>query len=231
MIDYESYNSLFLGPKGENAALLIELLNEVVVSHATRRKSFHREDSTFIQPEDKSSLEYQKKLAYLRTYVAKILKRLDESIPWWSPRYMAHMNSDVLLPAIIGYVATMIDNPNNVVVESSPPSSYMEVEAIDELLEMVGFRSRKKRSSGEVVVRGHFTSGGTIANFEALWVARNVKYFPLALRDVANYAEANIEITLPNGAGGCSFRRSRQAIDRRASKMNGNCSISPIPRS
>ncbi len=30
-----------------------------------------------------------------------------------------------------------------------------------------------------------FLSGGTIANFEALWVARNLKFFPIAARDAA----------------------------------------------
>lgn len=111
---------------------------------------------------------------------------------------MAHMNSDVLLPAVIGYVATMLDNPNNVVEESSPPSSNMEIEAIDDLLEMVGFQARGNRTAGSVCGWGHFTSGGTIANFEALWVARNMKYFALALRDVASL-NANIELTLPSG--------------------------------
>lgn len=208
MPPYESFNGLFLGPKGENVAVLIQLLTEIAVSHAARRRSFHAEDGTFIKPADLGDPAYQENLGKLRTYTAEVLKRLEESIPWWSPRYMAHMNTDVLLPAVIGYIATMLDNPNNVVVESSPPSSHMEVEAIDELLEMVGFRSRNDRKQGEVVGWGHFTSGGTIANFEALWVARNVKYFPLSLRDVASYAAANIEIMLPNGKPRFLFNNS-----------------------
>lgn len=197
--DYESYNGLFLGPNGENAALLIELFTEIVVSHALRRRSFHSEDGNFILPQDRSQVAYQANLGRLRAQTAEMLKRLEKSIPWWSPRYMAHMNTDVLLPAVLGYVATILDNPNNVVVESSPASSRMEVEAIDELLEMIGFRSRRSRQPAEIAGWGHFTSGGTIANFEGLWVARNVKYFPLALRDVANYEDANIEIGLPGG--------------------------------
>ncbi len=198
MSDYEPYNSFFLGPNGENASTLVALLTDVIISHAARRKAFHIEDKDFILPSDRS-WEYQKNLAKVREVTAEVLQRLEDSIPWWSPRYMAHMNTDVLLPAVIGYVATMIDNPNNVVFESSPPSSRMEVEAIDELLEMVGFKPRKKRSKDSVAGWGYITSGGTLANFEALWVARNIKYFPLALRDVANYGDANIEITLPNG--------------------------------
>jgi len=210
---YESFNSLFLGPKGENAAILIELLNEVVVSHAVRRKSFHKEDQPIISPDDQGDPAYQQKRAELRSAVAEVLHRLEQSIPWWSPRYMAHMNTDVLLPAIIGYFATMIDNPNNVVVESSPPSSHLEVEAIDQLLEMVGFQPRRNRPAGSVASWGHFTCGGTIANIDALWVARNVKYFPLALRDVASYADANIEITLPSGRQRLLFEKISSSDD------------------
>lgn len=206
--DYESFNSLFLGPRGENAAFMIELLTEIVTSHATRRRSFQKEDGHFIQPTDQGQLAYQQQKNRLRVWTAEILQQLEDSIPWWSPRYMAHMNSDVLLPAVVGYIATMIDNPNNVVVESSPPSSHMEVEAIDEMLELVGFQPRHSRPPGSIAGWGHFTSGGTIANFEALWVARNIKYFPLALRKVAEYAAANIEITLPNGRRRLLFQKS-----------------------
>ena len=207
MSDYESFNSLFLGPKGENASLLTQLLMDVVVSHAARRRSFHPEDGSFVQPEDTGQPGYQERLGQLRAWTAQILHRLEASIPWWSPRYMAHMNTDVLLPAVIGYFATMIDNPNNVVVESSPPSSRMEVEAIDEMLELVDFQPRRSRAPGAIAAWGHFTSGGTIANFEALWVARNIKYFPLALRDVASYAAANIEVALPDGRRRLLFQK------------------------
>jgi glutamate/tyrosine decarboxylase-like PLP-dependent enzyme len=206
--NYESFNSLFLGPKGENAAFMIELLTEIVTSHATRRRSFQQDDGFFIQPADQGQLAYHRKRSLLREWTAKILQQLEDSIPWWSPRYMAHMNTDVLLPAIVGYIATMIDNPNNVVIESSPPSSHMEVEAIDEMLDLVGFQPRHSRTPGSIAGWGHFTSGGTIANFEALWVARNIKYFPMALRKVAEYAAANIEITLPSGRRRLLFQKT-----------------------
>src|SRR6185295_18571438 len=32
---------------------------------------------------------------------------------------------------------------------------------------------------------GHLTSGGTVANDEALWLARSARLFPLALRDAS----------------------------------------------
>src|SRR5690606_20607821 len=46
---------------------------------------------------------------------------------------------------------------------------------------------------------GHLTSGGTVANFEALWVARNVKYLPVALHWVAREVDVDLPIALPDG--------------------------------
>ena len=30
---------------------------------------------------------------------------------------------------------------------------------------------------------GHLVAGGTVANIEAMWVARNLKYYPLGLQE------------------------------------------------
>src|SRR5262249_15849898 len=44
------------------------------------------------------------------------------------------------------------------------------------------------------------TSGGTIANFEALWVARNLKFFPIAARDAARaLGLEELPVMLPTG--------------------------------
>ena len=198
--EVEYHNSMFLGPNGENKGTLLELLVEVLWNHVERRKHFHDKngDGPFIPEQDRANKAYQAQLGKLRTATQELMTRLAESVPWFSPRYMAHMNSDVLMPAIIGYFATMLYNPNNVVVESSPATSQMEVEAIDELLALMGFTPRSKRQPGQVAGWGHFTSGGHLANFGALWVARNLKYFPLALQRGADIG-VNIDIRLPNG--------------------------------
>ena len=33
---------------------------------------------------------------------------------------------------------------------------------------------------------GHIVTGGTLANIESMWAARNVKFYPLALQDAIN---------------------------------------------
>jgi glutamate/tyrosine decarboxylase-like PLP-dependent enzyme len=67
--------------------------------------------------------------------------------------------------AVAGYVAAMLVNPNNHALDGGPVTSEMEKEAVAELAAMLGL--------GEPNL-GHLTASGTIANLEALWVAREL---------------------------------------------------------
>lgn len=40
------------------------------------------------------------------------------SIPFWSPRYQAHMGTDLTMPSLLGYFMASIYNSNNVAIES-----------------------------------------------------------------------------------------------------------------
>ena len=57
----------------------------------------------------------------------------------------------------------MLVNPNNHALDGGPGTSALEIEIVEQLREMFGL-------PGPVL--GHLTSSGTIANLEALWVAR-----------------------------------------------------------
>nr|WP_256534109.1 pyridoxal-dependent decarboxylase [Lewinella sp. JB7] len=83
---------------------------------------------------------------------------------------------DQTLPALAGYFAALLYNQNNVAAEASPVTTALEIEVAAELCKMVGYRSSKKRTPW-----GHITCGGSIANIEALWSARNTKLYPAAL--------------------------------------------------
>jgi glutamate/tyrosine decarboxylase-like PLP-dependent enzyme len=76
---------------------------------------------------------------------------------------MGHMVSEISLAALFGHIVALLHNPNNSSLSSSKVGSIIEQEAIDSLSEMIGY-------DGPGV--GHFTSGGTIANIEAIWRAR-----------------------------------------------------------
>src|SRR3569833_2034130 len=64
--------------------------------------------------------------------------------------------------ARLAYTLTLWLNPNNHAYDGGRASSIMEQEAIGEIARMVGWPDSQ----------GHLCGGGTLANFEALWVAR-----------------------------------------------------------
>ncbi|HEX8905013.1 MAG TPA: pyridoxal-dependent decarboxylase, partial [Longimicrobiaceae bacterium] len=89
---------------------------------------------------------------------------------------------------------TMLYNPNNVAAEASPVTTRMELEVAAQLAVMIGYDPARHW--------GHLTSGGTVANFEALWVARNVKYLPVAVRWAADeLGIPDVGVRLPGGGG------------------------------
>jgi glutamate/tyrosine decarboxylase-like PLP-dependent enzyme len=178
--------SIFLGPKGENAEVFESLLLEAFRDHVFWRRNFHPEDGFIVQETAKNSSDYQRSISTLRQELLGLLAELKAGVPFFSPRYVGHMSSDLTMASLIGYFATMLYNPNNVAAEASPVTSRMELEVASQLAAMIGYPAERQW--------GHLTSGGTVANFEALWVARNVKYLPIAVRWAAE--EAGHELTV-----------------------------------
>ena len=96
------------------------------------------------------------------------------STPWFSPRYLGHMAADTLIAANLGYMLTLLYNPNNCAYEGSPATTALEIEVGRQLAKLMGYDPER--------AWGHVTSGGTVANYEGLWLARNLKSIPLAIR-------------------------------------------------
>ena len=166
--------SIFLGAKGENADVFERLLLEAFRDHIFWRRNFHPEDGFQIRELEKRSPAYERSISTLSQELLGLLGELKAGVPFFSPRYIGHMSGELTMASLIGYFATMLYNPNNVAAEASPVTSRMELEVAEQLAAMVGYDVRQQW--------GHLTSGGTVANFEALWVARNVKYLAVALR-------------------------------------------------
>ena len=62
------------------------------------------------------------------------------------------------------------------------------------------FENPERHGEGWRAPWGHITSGGTVANFEAMWIARTLKFFPFAVRAVAKRFELkDFRINLPDG--------------------------------
>jgi glutamate/tyrosine decarboxylase-like PLP-dependent enzyme len=96
---------------------------------------------------------------------AEFAERMQVNLPFFHPDYVGQMLKPPHPVAVAGYLAGMLINPNNHALDASPATSQMEKEVVADLAAMFGL-------PGEAL--GHLTASGTIANLEALWVAREL---------------------------------------------------------
>jgi tyrosine decarboxylase / aspartate 1-decarboxylase len=88
--------------------------------------------------------------------------RLRDNYPYHHPLYVGQMLKPPHPVARLAYALAMVVNPNNHALDGGRASSAMEREAVAAIARMFGWTTHL----------GHLCSGGTMANFEALWVAR-----------------------------------------------------------
>ncbi|MCK8515234.1 pyridoxal-dependent decarboxylase [Methylonatrum kenyense] len=93
----------------------------------------------------------------------RLEQRLEENYPFHHPAYAGQMLKPPHPAAWLAYTLAMTINPNNHALDGGPPTSELEKAVIMKLAGMVGY---------DETCIGHLTSGGTIANLEALFVAR-----------------------------------------------------------
>ena len=91
-------------------------------------------------------------------------ERMGKNYPFFHPRYAGQMLKPPHPIAIAAYQMTMKINPNNHALDGGPVTGKMEIEVVADLARMFGYEKHL----------GHLTSSGTIANLEALWVARSL---------------------------------------------------------
>jgi glutamate/tyrosine decarboxylase-like PLP-dependent enzyme len=91
-----------------------------------------------------------------------LAERLRGNYPYFHPSYAGQMLKPPHPAAVAGYLAAMLINPNNHALDGGPATSAMEKEVVAQLAAMFGYQTHL----------GHLTSSGTIANLEALYVAR-----------------------------------------------------------
>ena len=97
-----------------------------------------------------------------RTWREFALRLTGEQYPFFHPRYAGQMLKPPHPVAVVGYLAAMLINPNAHALDGGPATAAMEKEVVEQLAGMFGLSNHL----------GHLTSSGTIANLEALWVAR-----------------------------------------------------------
>ena len=95
---------------------------------------------------------------------AEFTERLRDNYPFFHPSYAGQMLKPPHPAAVAGYLTAMLVNPNNHALDGGPATARMEKEVVARLAGMFGL----------VTHLGHLTTSGTIANLEALYVAREL---------------------------------------------------------
>jgi glutamate/tyrosine decarboxylase-like PLP-dependent enzyme len=110
------------------------------------------------------SLENKLNLEAMRSALFAAAERLRDNYPYHHPLYVGQMLKPPHPIARLAYLLAMHLNPNNHALDGGRASSAMEKEAVAEIARMFGWDKHL----------GHLCGGGTIANFEALWIAREL---------------------------------------------------------
>jgi glutamate/tyrosine decarboxylase-like PLP-dependent enzyme len=176
--DRRTLDACFLGPYGENDTLLEKLVVEFLRDHVHWRRNFHPEDPPAIPTSASQHPQYLAFEARMRRELHQLSAALKQSVPFHSPRYIGHMASDLLLPGLAAQILTLPYNPNNVSEEAAPVTVGLEIQVGLQLARMLGYVDDPSRPD---CAFGHLTSGGTVANYQALRLALALKAFPVAL--------------------------------------------------
>src|SRR5690606_26108723 len=135
---------------------------------------FHPSDHPITSIAERRSVPHEETLMRTEEALLELSSKLKSgSIPAFSPRYLGHMLSDTLMAANLGYLATILYNPNNCSYDASSASTPLELEVGSQLAVLFGYDPE--------TAWGHLCSGGTVANYEGLWVARNLKSLAYAV--------------------------------------------------
>ncbi|KAJ4139760.1 hypothetical protein NW768_001104 [Fusarium equiseti] len=166
--EFDAVHAYFIGPKGTNLPDFRANVNTILDELLVARQSYYPEDQAFISKEYRRSPVFQKARSDLRLATEKVAQLLGEhSAPFWSPRYEAHMCTDLTMSSLLGYFMTMLYNPNNVALEASPMTTLVELRVGQQLCKLFGYNVDVQKSP---LSWGHITCDGTIANLESIWV-------------------------------------------------------------
>jgi glutamate/tyrosine decarboxylase-like PLP-dependent enzyme len=158
----------------------------------------------FSQPIDRESL---------RSVLLETAERLKDNRPYHHPLYIGQMLKPPHAVAHLAYSLAMSLNPNNHALDGGRATSVMEKEAVGGIAGMFGWETHL----------GHLCGGGTMANFEALWIGRELRPGrAVAASKQAHYTHSRLSavlgvpfVELPVDAlGRMDVRALEEALDR-----------------
>lgn len=155
--------SFFAGPHGERAHVLKKACIQILEEFITEKQILFPSDPRVNVENSSPKEQLAEECLYRELY--EVSKQLSKELPLASGRYVAHMLSERSLPGILGQFIGVLYNANNVTTEASRASLDIEREAISSLARMIGY--------SQATASGHFTSGGTLANYESVSHAKS----------------------------------------------------------
>lgn len=179
----------FLGPKAEHGKTWSDILNYIFQDYIHWRRNYFPEDEQVLDRGTRRNNEAW--FDILSNNLDSVLNQLKADYPFYSPRYQGHMITENLVSGMMGYFAGMLYNPNNVSTESAPITLDLELESGRMIAKMLGYDTTKSWS--------HISSGGTIANMEALWAARQNQLNGMAFSHVCQQYDIELRIRIANG--------------------------------
>ncbi|KAK1715386.1 hypothetical protein BDP67DRAFT_617791 [Colletotrichum lupini] len=192
---HQIISSYFIGPQAENLPYFKKNINIILDELESARKSYYPEDGNFIDEKTQNTPAFRNSMDKLQNAVRKASNILGKSsIPFWSPRYEAHMCTDLTMPSMLGYFMTMLYNPNNVAFEASPLSTLAEIEVGEQLCDLFGYNI--KEDNTEVPTSWGHVTWSVCINYRLTisvthtFPARNLKFYPLSLRKAFGNGEA-----------------------------------------
>jgi glutamate/tyrosine decarboxylase-like PLP-dependent enzyme len=191
MSDQANIYPFFVGAYGENDEFLEKIFVEFLRDHIYWRRNFHPEDRWRVPTQAQYSDDFLASIAKMKQELHSLSTKLKRSTPFFSPRYIGHMSSDLLLPGLLAQLITTLYNPNNVAPDVAPVTVPLEIEVGLQLSEMIGYNIKEDK---EPCAWGHLTSGGTIANYEGLLTCRSVKFYPLAFWAAAKQFAGKVDL-------------------------------------
>ncbi|MFP3578968.1 pyridoxal-dependent decarboxylase [Arthrobacter sp. SIMBA_036] len=96
--------------------------------------------------------------------LSSLVERLANMYPYGDAKYIGQLLKPPHPVAWVAQAITALINPNNHAMDGGPATAVLEKEVVAKLAAMFGYQEHL----------GHLTSSGTIANLEALWVAREL---------------------------------------------------------
>lgn len=132
----------------------------------------------------------------IEAVLLELAEKMQDNFPYFHPYYAGQMLKPPHPVARLAYMLSLYVNPNNHALDGGKASSALEKEAVAAIAGMFGWDRHL----------GHLTSGGTMANLEALWIAGRLKPgLKVVASSQAHYTHQRISdvLGLPFEAVGC----------------------------